>query len=972
VATLAAVFRDPRPEFSSERSLAASLLADYAAADAHALADLQMDADEKQFPAIFAKLKNKAAAALPELVAEINRSAPAGATDAAKERLAKRQANAAVAMLRLNQPQKAWALLKHSKDPRARSYLIHRFAPLGADPAAIVRQLNVEPDATVRRALILSLGEFDQKQWRPADLTGLIENLLVMYEKELDPGVHAATEWLLRQWGRDTQLATIGSRLGIDDSGLETALTSNLTVEQQRRLTELSADVSQIQARLADAEATLPARQAAWEQDVVKGPAQDPSTMETGLIVHYPIHESGGNQTTGGPQAQPGDMYEGAGNPHWEPGVAGRALALDGNGSIATGRPLDLECDHPFSYGCWFQHTGDPPMVLISTRNEARGYRGFDLSLENAHQLRVQISAEVPATPDSQREAWSNFLITVIATTGVDPVHSPGWHHVIATYDGSKRARGVKIYVDGQVQPTRVLDDNIVGTIKSEAPVYIGSRYGYFRFKGKLDDVRIYNRELAEADVGRLYELGVKAVARVAAADRTAEQRRLVAGYYRRLDEPLHRLDRDLGAARASLQKTAAELVTGRWYVNGQGQTMVVIPGPVEFEMGSPTDEAGRQDNETRHKRRIGRTFALAAKPVTADQYRRFDAAYQSSLDMPDLPVAGTSWYQAAQYCNWLSEQEQIPEDQWCYRMENGQVTALKQKYLSLTGYRLPTEAEIEFATRAGAITSRYYGETDELLDKYAWYSNSSGGNAWPVGSKKPNDLGFFDLLGNIWCWCQDSYVPYPSLGEGEVAEDNEGSLSISATASRMLRCGSFNSQPSDIRSASRGPNAATIHNFDCGFRAARTLWPDSAFPRSGKGAPGGRPAPAAGTPAAAVTNRDQVESKLRPMLAARRSATTTATTQPNTMFWFDFRGDPHLWTQVDATHWEESYPQGSATRFLVEKEFSEGGRTGTLVCRDDFEVLVPLTKEGQPLLCRRKPTDPWQNLGPIHLVAAK
>lgn len=96
---------------------------------------------------------------------------------------------------------------------------------------------------------------------------------------------------------------------------------------------------------------------------------------------------------------------------------------------------------------------------------------------------------------------------------------------------------------------------------------------------------------------------------------------------------------------------------------------MVVVPGPVEFQMGSPETEAGRQDNEGRHRRRIGRTFAMAAKPVTLEQYRRFVANHAVSGDQfrsGDLPAASINWYMAA-YCNWLSKAEGIPEDRWCY-----------------------------------------------------------------------------------------------------------------------------------------------------------------------------------------------------------------------------------------------------------------------------------------------------------------
>jgi formylglycine-generating enzyme required for sulfatase activity len=115
-----------------------------------------------------------------------------------------------------------------------------------------------------------------------------------------------------------------------------------------------------------------------------------------------------------------------------------------------------------------------------------------------------------------------------------------------------------------------------------------------------------------------------------------------------------------------------------------------------------------------------------------------------------------------------------------------GQVTALKAKYLSLHGYRLPTEAEWEYACRAGAVTSRYYGETEELLPRYGWYVKNAGGRSRPVGSKKPNDLGLFDLHGNVYTWCQEIYQgDHPASKNGEGIEDKEGELSINSTVSR-------------------------------------------------------------------------------------------------------------------------------------------------------------------------------------------
>jgi eukaryotic-like serine/threonine-protein kinase len=265
-----------------------------------------------------------------------------------------------------------------------------------------------------------------------------------------------------------------------------------------------------------------------------------------------------------------------------------------------------------------------------------------------------------------------------------------------------------------------------------------------------------------------------------------------------------------------------------QWYVSGQGQMMVVIPGSVEFVMGSPPTEAGRHEYEFQHKKRIGRTFVVAAKPVTVDQYRQFQSGFAQPKVSPhtaEFPVGGISWYMAAKYCNWLSKEEGIPEVEWCYEIKGDEVV-LKSNYLGLTGYRLPTETEMEYATRAGAVTSGYYGETDELLPKYAWYNKNSKEKTWPAGSLKPNDLGLFDVQGNVFTWCQESFKPYPWVTGEESAEDLEDGQVVSGAVGRVLRGGSFDAQASYVRSASRISNVPAFQAFDFGFRLARTLAP--------------------------------------------------------------------------------------------------------------------------------------------------
>src|SRR5262249_3764242 len=151
---------------------------------------------------------------------------------------------------------------------------------------------------------------------------------------------------------------------------------------------------------------------------------------------------------------------------------------------------------------------------------------------------------------------------------------------------------------------------------------------------------------------------------------------------------------------------------------------------------------------------------------------------------------------------NWLSRQEGLPPDQWCYRPnERGaydQGMSIPADGLRRTGYRLPTEAEWEDACRAGAGTSRDYGRSVELLGKYAWYQANSGGRAWPGGRAIPNDLGLFDLLGNAFEWCQDRAGDYRP-GRVEFI----GSEIIATNIHRRLRGGAFSNRPVRVRSAS-------------------------------------------------------------------------------------------------------------------------------------------------------------------------
>jgi formylglycine-generating enzyme required for sulfatase activity len=300
-----------------------------------------------------------------------------------------------------------------------------------------------------------------------------------------------------------------------------------------------------------------------------------------------------------------------------------------------------------------------------------------------------------------------------------------------------------------------------------------------------------------------------------------------------------------------------------RWYVNGQRQTFAVIDGPVELRVGSPLHEPGRvAGQETQHRIVIPRRFAIATKEVTVEQFQRFLRSHpQFRLGAGVLkrfspeplgPWIAADWYGAAAYCNWLSEQEGIPKDQWCYvpnqSGEYAEGMTIPADVLQRTGYRLPTEAEWEYACRAGTHTARYYGNSIDLLGDYAWYrkddrdrvqtaailrrpvfdpSARSGADdrdhPRPGGSLLPNDLGLFDMLGNVSEWCQDRWAASPPGYTETYTDSGSASEMVNEKDYRLLRGGSFYDSSAAARSAYRTANIPSYGDIGNGFRPART-----------------------------------------------------------------------------------------------------------------------------------------------------
>jgi len=270
---------------------------------------------------------------------------------------------------------------------------------------------------------------------------------------------------------------------------------------------------------------------------------------------------------------------------------------------------------------------------------------------------------------------------------------------------------------------------------------------------------------------------------------------------------------------------------------------MSVIAGG-QFQMGAPEGEPGWTDAENAHAVRIPRTFAVATTEVTVGQFGRllrarpeFGEAWRKAAfarfkepfkytSTPDSPQTAVSWYDAARYCNWLSERDGIARGQWVYPDDPRDGMTLPADYLHRTGYRLLTEAEWEFAVRAGTTTAWHFGSARDLLPEYAWFDeNSHNERTRPVGTLKPNAWGLFDMYGNVWEWTFDRRLPYPRDG-GVTVDAEDSALQVRDDVPRTRRGGSFTYEWFTARSAHRGAVSylpAQIRD-SVGFRVGRTM----------------------------------------------------------------------------------------------------------------------------------------------------
>ncbi len=225
---------------------------------------------------------------------------------------------------------------------------------------------------------------------------------------------------------------------------------------------------------------------------------------------------------------------------------------------------------------------------------------------------------------------------------------------------------------------------------------------------------------------------------------------------------------------------------------------LVLIPAG-EFMMGSPATEAGRESDEQQHRVRITKSFHLGVHEVTQEAYERVMGTTPSRFKGPQHPVDTVSWNNAVEFCDKLSA---LPEEKAAGRT-----------------YRLPTEAEWEYACRAGSTTRYSFGDNPADLGDHAWFKENSSVTTHPVGEKRPNAWGLYDMHGNVWEWCADWYDEgyYKSSPVDDPAAPSVGS-------DRVTRGGSWDFAATGCRAADRDKRLPGVRNLGLGFRVAAVV----------------------------------------------------------------------------------------------------------------------------------------------------
>ncbi|MCC2672971.1 MAG: Planctomycete cytochrome, partial [Armatimonadetes bacterium] len=293
--------------------------------------------------------------------------------------------------------------------------------------------------------------------------------------------------------------------------------------EQAAQLAAFDKKIAELDQAIKTRTASAEPEMAAWERENGTGMQSLPA-VSSGLVAHYGLDEMQGAAAKDAVGPTPGGLK---GNVAWAPGQFGGALKLDGTTYGELGPGLDFDTGDRFSYGAWVYPTSNESMTVVSRMDDTAKFRGWDLYLGDRRPF-VHLVNE-----------WETNAIRVNSKTQIE---LNKWSHLFVTYDGSSKAKGVKIYVNGKPADLDVTHDKLTGSIRATTPAQIGRRNPGALFKGMIDEVRIYDRALAPDEVGLVARIdAVRAIVATPVEKRSPEQKTTLARFYLENHDPQYR-----------------------------------------------------------------------------------------------------------------------------------------------------------------------------------------------------------------------------------------------------------------------------------------------------------------------------------------------------------------------------------------------------------------------------------------------
>jgi len=281
--------------------------------------------------------------------------------------------------------------------------------------------------------------------------------------------------------------------------------------------------------------------------------------------------------------------------------------------------------------------------------------------------------------------------------------------------------------------------------------------------------------------------------------------------------------------------------------VDASGNALRRVPHG-SFLMGASMGEPYRHEKESQHWVTLTHDFLVQTTEVTQYQWEVQMGNNPSRFEGDkNRPVEKVSWYDAVTYANALSVADGLPK---AYDLSScsgapgmgnidfahiydcfDKVTLTASTPYATIGWRLPTEAEWEYAYRAGSSTPWFFGSDRNLLEAYAWVASNADKTTHPVGEKKPNAWGLYDMAGNVYEWCWDNYGPYPDVVNDPVGSGWIDNTMLGPMRYRVMRGGSYASSAVDgsiaevfCRAARRDMTDAGLCTSSIGFRLVRTV----------------------------------------------------------------------------------------------------------------------------------------------------